>query len=171
MNADQLAKDLSSPGTGTHTLLQQAIGRDYFLENGDLDRPKLRRDMFRQPSLRKQVEDVTHPAVIKALKEAFEEADKSGDKYLIAEIPLLLEAELENLVDKIMVVDCPEDLQRQRVQSRDGTSADSVQRIMDSQVSRETRLQAADFIIHNDESWENTSHQLEALHTIIESTQ
>jgi len=79
-------------------------------------------------------------------------------------VPLLFEAGLERDFDRVLVVDCPEDEQRRRLQARDGENAESVQRILAAQTSRETRLQRADDVVTNDGTQAQLAEQVSALH-------
>jgi len=84
--------------------------------------------------------------------------------YLVVEIPLLIEANFEDAVDRILVVDCDEAAQLERVSIRDGMPQPALQAILKTQVDRNTRLQTANDIITNDETKEHLKSKVLALH-------
>ena len=115
-----------------------------------------------------QLEDITHPLIRQeTLRQAFE-AKENQAKYLIFVVPLLLESGLwEHLLDHLVVVDCSEETQIQRVMLRNGLERAEVERILDAQASRTERLRHADTVIQNDGALSSLQPQIERLHQKI----
>ncbi len=87
-----------------------------------------------------------------------------GGPYQIIAVPLLIETDFADFVDRILVIDCPEELCRERLLARDAETQDSVARIFSAQASRAERLRIADDVIVNDGSLHDTEHAVEELH-------
>src|ERR1700689_37124 len=141
IDADQVAREVVAPGTA---LLQQvfaAFGAHLRRPDGSLDRTALRHLVFADAGKRHQLEALLHPA-IQQRSELL--AAAAGGPYQIHVIPLLVETRAGPQYDRVLLVDCPEDLQVARLQARHGCDADQARATLASQASREARLAAAD---------------------------
>jgi len=147
VDADALSRDLTAPGQpGLHALIS-ALGKGILDAQGRLDRPQLRRRVFADAGLRRQVEAILHPLVMAALKARLDRADAP---YAVAAIPLLAEVPATRaLVDRVLVVDCPEGLQLARLMSRDGGTEAQANAMLAAQAPRSARLAMADDILSN----------------------
>ncbi len=146
LDTDQIARDIVEPGMPAFVQIVETFGRDVLDASGRLDRRRLRDKVFADPALRQQLEGITHPAI---RAELARRADVAGGLYQIHVIPLLVEGGRSDLYDRVLVVDCPEEQQIQRLMQRDGSSAEQAQQILAAQASREQRLDAADDVIVN----------------------
>ncbi|MBB6094912.1 dephospho-CoA kinase [Povalibacter uvarum] len=146
LDTDQIARDIVEPGMPAFAEIVATFGRDVLDASGRLDRRRLRDKVFADPSLRQQLEAITHPAI---RAELARRAEAAGGLYQIHVIPLLVEGGRSGLYDRVLVVDCPEEQQVQRLMERDGSSAEQAQQILAAQASREDRLDAADDVIVN----------------------
>ena len=147
VDADVLSRDLTAPGKPGLQALVEALGGGILDAQGHLDRPALRARVFADAGLRRRVEAALHPLVIEALKAGL---DKAQGPYVIAAVPLLVEVpSLQALVDRVLVVDCPEALQLARLMSRDGDSEAQARAILAAQAPRDARLATADDILSN----------------------
>ncbi len=167
IDTDELAREVVKPGQAGNLALQQAIGPEYFGKDGQLDRQRLREAIFTTPSLKKTVEEILHPAIHNALGERLAQLREAGEPYVVVEIPLLLESGFDDLVDEILVVDCPEELQLSRAMQRDGATEQDIRNIMANQVGRETRQKAADHLVNNNLPLEKTRQQVDKLHRLF----
>jgi dephospho-CoA kinase len=149
IDADQIAHTLTQPGGSAYDELRQWLGEDYFDTEGLLKRHKLRETAFSDRDILKQLEGLLHPLVEATIREQLNELQNLGYSYAIVSIPLLIEAGMQHLVDRILVVDCPVELQLHRVSHRDQVTERSIQSILDRQAERATRLACADDIIDN----------------------
>jgi dephospho-CoA kinase len=148
IDTDQLSREVVAPGQPLLTSLAERFGAGVLAPDGSLDRGALRTLVFADPVARVALEKLTHPA-IQALLEVRSAA--AGGKYQIHVIPLLIETGgKKNRVDRLLVVDCSEELQLRRLQARDGSTADQARQILAAQATRAARLAAADDVVVND---------------------
>jgi dephospho-CoA kinase len=161
LDSDQVAREVVEPGQPPLERLVERFGRGILTPDGHLDRPALRNIVFSDPRARADLENLTHPAIGAALEARSAEA---GGPYQILVIPLLVEKNLSAHVDRVLVVDCNEELQIRRLNARDGSTRTQAQAILDAQVSRSTRLKAADDVITNDADMSALQAQVAALH-------
>jgi dephospho-CoA kinase len=147
VDADRISHALTAPGQPGVTALEKALGRSLLDSQGRLDRASLRKQVFADAALRRRVEAALHPLILAAL--AAELAAARGP-YAVAVIPLLAESTASRpLVDRILVVDSPEELQIARLMSRDGDTPEQARAILAAQASRDARLAVADDILLN----------------------
>jgi len=147
IDTDLISRQVVEPGQPALQQICRAFGNEILTTNGELDRKKLKNMVFASPAKRKQLEAILHP-VIK--DEMLRQASLLDTAYCIFAIPLLIEAEQTDLVDRILVIDAPEALRRQRIKQRDQLNDEQINKIFAAQLSRQTRLDHADDIIHND---------------------
>jgi dephospho-CoA kinase len=117
--------------------------------------------VFADPAKRKQLDELLHPLIMAAAMRAGETG--RGD-YQIFAVPLLVETNFDKMVDRVLVVDCDPELQRQRLISRDNESAQSADAIIASQATRQERLAIADDVIRNDGTLRELEAAVERLH-------
>ena len=168
IDADQIAHHITGPKGLAIPLIEKQFGSQFITAEGALDRAKMRTLVFKDTMARIQLEDITHPLIRQeTLRQAFE-AKENQAKYLIFVVPLLLESGLwEHLLDHLVVVDCSEETQIQRVMLRNGLERAEVERILDAQASRTERLRHADTVIQNDGALSSLQPQIERLHQKI----
>ncbi len=160
-DADQASRDVVAPGSAGLAEIAAAFGSEYLDASGQLDRRALRERVFANPAERAALEALMHPAIMAELQRR---ADAAAGAYQILAIPLLVEHNLKSRVDRVLVVDCPEELQLRRVQIRDGVTFAQAQAVLAAQASRAARLSVADDIIVNDGDLERLRGQVETLH-------
>jgi dephospho-CoA kinase len=161
LDSDQIARDVVEPGQPPLERLVARFGASILTPDGHLDRPALRDIVFSDPKARADLEALTHPAIGAALEAR---SATAGGPYQVLVIPLLVEKHLGSQVNRVLVVDCEEALQIRRLRARDGSTPEQAQAILDAQVSRSTRLKAADDVIANDADMSAVSAQVTALH-------
>ena len=161
LDSDRIARDVVEPGQPPLERLVQRFGPGILTPDGHLDRPALRNIVFSDPKARADLEALTHPAIGAAMEA---QSAAAGGPYQILVIPLLVEKNLKSHVDRVLVVDCDEALQLQRLQRRDGSSAQAAKAILAAQASRTARLKTADDVIHNDADIGSVREQVAALH-------
>ena len=148
IDADQLARDVFAPGQPLLEEVFRIFGYELRREDGSLDRPALRTRVFNDQALRARLESIAHPAIGKAMEDRIAALPEDAP-YVVLVIPLLLEAGWRDRVDRVLLIDCPEAVQVQRVMARDGIDAEAAWTMVRSQASRAARLEAADAIIDN----------------------
>ncbi len=161
IDTDQIAREVVEPGQPPLERLVERFGTGILTPDGHLDRPKLREIVFSDPKARADLEALTHPAIGTAV-EALSAA--AGGPYQILVIPLLVEKGLGARLDRVLVVDCPEELQIHRLQARDGSTLEQAQAILNAQTSRAVRLKAAHDVILNESDLGSLRDQVSALH-------
>ena len=162
IDTDQLARDVVEPGQPPLERLVERFGPSILTPDGHLDRPVLRTIAFSDAKARADLEALLHPAIGAAAEARSAEA---GGIYQILVVPLLVEKSLGGQLDRVLVVDCDEELQIRRLQARDGSTLDEARAILNAQTSRTARLKAAHDVIKNDGDMSAVRDQVAALHT------
>jgi dephospho-CoA kinase len=161
LDSDQMARDVVEPGQPPLERLVERFGKGILTADGHLDRPALREIVFSDPLARADLEALTHPAIGAAMQAR---SATAGGAYQILVIPLLVEKGLSSQVDRVLVVDCDEQLQIERLRARDGASERQAQAILSAQASRARRLEAADDVISNEADINAVRAQVAMLH-------
>ncbi len=166
IDTDAIAHELTRPGGAAIAPIRAEFGAEVIDPSGALDRSKMRSLAFTDPQARRKLERILHPRIFAS---AAERAAAAASPYVILLVPLLLEAGLEDensvpRYQRILVVDCPEELQIERVVRRSGLAPEEVRRIMASQAPRSERLAVADDVIDNAGTLEDLRRQAEGLH-------
>jgi dephospho-CoA kinase len=121
----------------------------------------LRNIVFSDPKARADLEALTHPAIGMAVEAL---AASAGGPYQILVIPLLVEKGLGSQLDRVLVVDCDEELQIKRLRERDGSTIEQARAILNAQASRAARLKAAQDVITNEGDMNSLRDQVSTLH-------
>lgn len=161
IDADAIARELVAPGQPALAEIREAFGAGVINQDGRLDRDRLRRIVFADPDRRRRLEAILHPRIVHEIRRRIRLL-RGG--YCIVSIPLLVEAGLTGLVDRILVVDCPETLQRRRIARRDRLPAAEIDAVLQAQAGREARLRVADDVILNDRDLATLRTAVETLH-------
>ncbi len=161
IDADEAARAVVDPGTPGLARVRSRFGDQVVDADGRLDRRRLREIVFRDPAARRDLETILHPLIRTHMRS---QLDTLRAPYAILAIPLLLETGQAGDMDRVLVVDCPERLQIERVCARDGIDPERARAILAAQASREQRLEAADDVIDNSGPPERLQPQVEALH-------
>ena len=161
IDTDKIARDVVEPGQPPLERLVERFGRGILTPDGHLDRPKLREIVFSDPKARADLEALTHPAIGSAVEAL---AAAAGGPYQILVIPLLVEKGLAGRFDRVLVVDCSEEMQLERLQKRDGSSSEQARAMLNAQASRAARLKAAHDVIHNESDVGALREQVATLH-------
>ena len=161
IDTDQVARDVVEPGQPPLERLVERFGPSILTPDGHLDRPALRNIVFSDPKARADLEALTHPAIGAAVEAR---SAIAGGPYQVLVIPLLVEKSLGSQVDRVVVVDCDEELQIKRLQARDGSTLEQARAILNAQTSRTARLKAAHDVIKNDGDMSAVRDQVAELH-------
>ena len=162
VDTDAIAHELTAAGGAAMPALVAAFGAEVAAADGALDRGRMRRLAFADPSARGRLEGILHPLIRKL---SAERCRLAGSPYVILAVPLLVESgSYRERCDRIVAVDCPESLQISRVMARNGLSEAEVRAIMATQASRAERLAVADDVIANDGDLANLEMRVGELH-------
>jgi dephospho-CoA kinase len=169
VDADLASRVVVEPGRPALQAIAEHFGSHLITEDGNLDRRALREVVFADPAQRKWLEALTHPLIA---QEIVSQIQTSQSPYTILASPLLLETSQHNMVNRVLVIDVPEELQVQRTIERDTTSAEGVKAIIAAQMPRQQRLAKADDIITNDNDLAHLHHAVDSIHqTYLELAQ
>ncbi len=161
IDADDIARRLASPGQPAHQPIIDHFGTNILGNDQTIDRRKLRLRVFANAAERKQLEAILHPLVRQTIEQELNRLDAA---YCIISVPLLIEANLIDMVDRVLVVDADEDQQIRRVVARNGMSEKEVRQVLASQLNRAERLRHADDRIVNNADLSHLESAVEQLH-------
>ncbi|MGZ5202734.1 MAG: dephospho-CoA kinase [Telluria sp.] len=162
VDTDAIAHAMTAPHGPAMAAIGAAFGPDFVAADGSLDRARMRALVFSDPAAKARLEAILHP-LIRAAAEA--QAAAATGSYVVFVVPLLVESGAWRArVQRILVVDCPEAVQVQRVMARNGLAEDQVRAILAAQATRAERLAAADDVIVNDGPVEALEPLVDALH-------
>lgn len=160
IDADIAARTVVAIGSKGLKQIQQHFGDEILLSDGNLNRAKLREIIFQNTNEKKWLEQLTHPLI---REEIIQGLQNSSSPYTILVSPLLIESGQFKLVDRVLVVDVPVELQLQRTCERDNNPQAQVEAIIASQLDRDKRLSYADDIITNNQTLEHLAQQVAQL--------
>jgi len=161
IDTDIIAREVVEPGQAALAEIRDAFGESVLQDDGSLDRAVMRQLIFSDDSARERLESILHP---KIQSETLRQADAARGDYLLIAVPLLVESALREQMDRILVVDCDESVQIQRLLDRDTETEDQARRILAAQASREQRLAIADDVIENNSTLAAIAAQVTAMH-------
>lgn len=164
IDTDLLAHQLTAPEGKAIPEIVRQFGREFITAEGAMDRPKMREHAFANIAAKKTLEAILHPLIREGAEHALQQATGS---YPIFVVPLLVESGTwKERVSRVLVVDCPEELQVRRVMQRNRFSEQEVRSIMSLQASRTARLDAADDVITNESDLAALEPQVDRLHAL-----
>ncbi len=165
IDADIIAREVVAKGSPILKQITAHFGEDILLENGELDRKKLRQIVFNHQENTAWLNNLLHPAIH---KEMLEQMKTITAPYVLWVVPLLIENKLTDYCDRVLVVDVFPEIQLERASKRDKNKVETIKNIMNKQVSRDIRLSYANDIIENnlsfDENKQNLQQQIKQLH-------
>ncbi len=161
IDADVIARQVVEPGNTALSEIQNQFGNGVINDDGRLNRDALRQIVFDHPEKRRTLEAILHPAIV---QEMLQQASRLKTHYCLFVIPLIIEANQQQLVDRILVVDAPDQLRRERVKQRSQLDDKQIDAIFAAQVNRDTRLRHADDIIYNSSNLDDLRTQVLHLH-------
>jgi dephospho-CoA kinase len=163
VDTDEIAHALTRAGQPAVVQISRQFGEEYLDAEGALDRARMRALVFSDADARRKLEAILHP-LIRARAAA--RVDSSPAPYVLLVVPLLVETGgYRGLVQRVLVVDCDEELQVTRAMRRGGLSEQQARAILASQATREQRLGAADDVITNSAGLAELADQVRQLHT------
>jgi dephospho-CoA kinase len=161
IDADVIAREVVEPGSPAVQKIVDKFGGDIIEQNGHLNRTKLREIIFSQPELKIWLNALLHPLIREQMAVQTQQAKSP---YCILSVPLLVENNLNNSVDRVLIVDVSEQTQLDRTLKRDQVDQQQIQAIMNSQASRAQRLAVADDVIDNNGEQKELIEQVHKLY-------
>jgi dephospho-CoA kinase len=161
IDADRISHELTARGGSAIPLIREQFGDSYLHPDGSLNREQMRHLIFRDPGRRATLEGMLHPLIRRKIEEALQSINAP---YVLVVIPLLVEkGGYEDLLNRVLVVDCSPELQIARTMGRSGFGRMEVEAILRTQASRERRLKQANDVILNEGERSALTRQVQAL--------
>ena len=162
VDTDAIAHELTCAGGAAISGVRRLFGDSYVDASGAMDRRKMRELVFSDPRAKQRLEALLHPLI---REESRRRIAAASGPYVVHVVPLLIESpDYRRRVDRVLVIDCPEDVQIARVRARSGLAEEEVRRVIAAQATRAMRRAAADDLIDNGGSLEALRAQVGALH-------
>ncbi|MFJ7971083.1 dephospho-CoA kinase [Psychrobacillus sp. NPDC096389] len=163
IDADIVARIVVEKGTETLETITEVFGQEVIAEDGSLNREKLGGIIFSDPSKRKTLNDIIHPAIRAEMLRQKEQLLKEGYPTIIMDIPLLFESKLQSYVEKILVVTVSEEMQLERLMARNNFTLEEAKARIQSQLPLSIKEKEADAVIYNNGTLESTEQQLKKI--------
>lgn len=164
IDADKIAHRLIKPQTKIYKNIINTFGKDILKKNRTIDRKKLARIVFHNKHLLKKLNRIVHPKVIRLIKEKI---NTSPGKVIILDAPLLIEAGLKKMVDKLIVVTITRERQIERISKKTGFNRPDILKIIKAQIPLRNKVRLADFIIDNSQTVEKTKKQIKQIRRLL----
>lgn len=162
IDTDVISRKLLEPGEPAFVQVRDHFGDVILGSDERIDRAKLRKIVFSNAGEKSWLEKMLHPLIYQRSHQAIGQYTKTP--YVLVVVPLLFETNFQPLVDRILVVDCPRDVQIERLRARDGIDETMAHNILDAQMSNQERLSRAHDIIQNRSNDTDLEEQVKTLH-------
>lgn len=162
IDTDVIARQVVEPGEPALAQVVATFGPDVLDSDGRLDRRRMRERIFADPTAKHRLEAILHPAIRAEMEHQSKEA---GGAYQVLVIPLLTEGKRRDHVDRVLLVDVPEELQIQRLMLRDGVTPEQARASLNAQATRADRLAMADDVVRNTGRVDDLRAEVAMLHT------
>jgi dephospho-CoA kinase len=162
IDTDVIARQVVEPGEPALAQVVATFGPDVLDTDGRLDRRRMRERIFADPTAKQRLEAILHPAIRAEMERQSREV---GGPYQVLVIPLLTEGKRREHVDRVLLVDVPEELQIQRLMMRDGVTHEQARASLNAQATRADRLAMADDVVRNTGRVDDLRAEVAMLHT------
>ncbi|CAK5056333.1 unnamed protein product [Meloidogyne enterolobii] len=149
IDTDKIARAVVEPGKKAHKRIKEEFGIEYFKDDDQLDRIKLGTKVFADSEMRRKLNEITHPEIIKEVFREIMFSILKLNKIVFLDVPLLYETKMQKFVCKVVVTSCTEDIQMQRIIERDGLTENDAKQRINAQMSMKEKVKRADFVILN----------------------
>lgn len=167
IDADLLAREAVAPGSAALAAIAARFGPQMLAPDGSLDRAALRQVVFRDAGARDALNAIVHPEVARLRAAAVARLRESGAPLVICDIPLLFETGLDREMDRIILVDAPVEVRRERLMRDRGLSAADADAMIAAQLPAERKRGHADYLIENDGTRDALDAQVDAVWTAL----
>ncbi|ENM5737141.1 dephospho-CoA kinase [Vibrio mimicus] len=161
VDADVIAREVVEPGTDGLKAITAHFGQTILSQDGSLNRTALRERIFADPEQKTWLNQLLHPMIRQRMQQALAQ---TTSPYTLLIVPLLVENQLQNMADRVLVVDVEESIQIERTIARDNVSIEQAQAILAAQATRAQRLAIADDVLKNDAKNQKLLPQITLLH-------
>lgn len=163
VDADLIARDVVEPGKPAYNQIVQTFGREILHRDGQIDRKKLGDIVFSDEAKRHALNSIVHPQIRKEMVQQAKAAQEAGHKLVVMDIPLLFESKLQHMVDRIVLVYVPAEVQLARLIERDEVQEQHALKRIRAQLPIYTKKEEATYLIDNSGTREHTKEQVERL--------
>ncbi len=165
VDADAISHELTQAGGAAIEPLRASFGEHAIAPDGSLDRDQMRAVAFSDPAVRIRLEALLHPMIRNVMRERAASRAADGCPYILFVVPLLVESGTWRAsVDRVLLIDCSEATQINRVCARPGMSESAARQIVQVQASRQQRLAVADDVLMNEAPLAEIESRIERLH-------
>ena len=162
VDTDIISRELLQPGENAYNQVCRHFGKRILGPNDEIDRAELRKIVFTEATEKSWLETILHPLIFQRSHNAMLEHSRSD--YVLVVVPLLFETNFQSLVDRILVVDCPAELQIERLVTRDHIGEALARNMLSQQLGNAERLSKAHDVIENRGNEKELSSQVARLH-------
>ncbi|MCK8815796.1 dephospho-CoA kinase [Natroniella sulfidigena] len=162
LDADKIAHRLMEPQQEAWQKVVEYFGEEILLTNKQIDRNKLGEIIFNDPNAKEKLDQLTHPIIIKEIEESLKRLEQKKE-IIIVEVPLLIEAGMEDLFEEVWLVYLPREAQIERLMARNNLDYQAAVARVESQMPLAEKKDYADLIINNDLSEQELKEELRQL--------
>ncbi len=162
IDTDVISRQLLAPGELAYRQVCEHFGDAILLDDGAIDRKRLREIVFNDRDAKSWLETMLHPLIFQRSLDAIQDSGDSA--YVLVVVPLLFETNFQSLVDRVLAVDCPAETQIERLVRRDAIETDLAQKMLEQQLQNKERLARAHDVIENRDDGGDLERQVDRLH-------
>ena len=167
LDADELAHGVMAAGTEATAAIAERFGADILAPDGSVDRTKLGPTVFADPSARRDLESIVHPAVYRAIQAGLRGFELVGDgAFAVVAVPLLFETGAEDKFDRVIVTACSPETQVSRLRER-GLSEEAARQRLAAQWPTEKKAARAHHVVNTDGTFEDTKRQVDEIYQAL----
>jgi dephospho-CoA kinase len=167
LDADELAHGVMAAGTEATAAIAERFGADILAPDGSVDRTKLGPIVFADPSARRDLESIVHPAVYRAIQAGLRGFELVGDgAFAVVAVPLLFETGAEDKFDRVIVTACSPETQVSRLRER-GLSEEAARQRLAAQWPTEKKAARAHHVVNTDGTFEDTKRQVDGIYQAL----
>ena len=167
LDADELAHGVMAAGTEATAAIAERFGADILAPDGSVDRTKLGPIVFADPSARRDLESIVHPAVYRAIQAGLRGFELVGDgAFAVVAVPLLFETGAEDKFDRVIVTACSPETQVSRLRER-GLSEEAARQRLAAQWPTEKKVARAQYVVNTDGTFEDTNRQVDEIYRTL----
>lgn len=163
IDADKIAREIVKRGSVANGLIMKSFGKEFFYDNGEINRGKLGAHVFSNSEALKLLNSITHPIIIEEIEKRIEVLKKQRAKLIIVDAALLIELNLQSSVDEVWLVVLDKSTQIKRLMERDNLLYNDALKRINSQMDQEMKKKYADIIIDNSNNLNMIRQQLKKI--------
>jgi dephospho-CoA kinase len=164
IDADKIAHSIIRPGTKTYKKIVNAFGRDILKGNKAISRERLAKIVFSSKRLLRRLNGIVHPEVIRVIRQRIKSSSAST---IVLDAPLLIEAGLAKIADKLIVVTITRKKQIERISGKTGLRKQDILKRIKAQIPLRNKIRLADFVIDNTGTINKTKKQAEQIRRLL----